>query len=389
MIEFEQLGEIPLIDTHVHRFLPSREGDFSAIAGGYIPGPGQQEFGRQTLLYGMIMEALRKKFGFAQTASWEEVEAQRHKLYADNPQLYCHSLLDGQNIAMYCMEIGSPMGGPAYTEEEISLFHTLIPKEKCCDIVRIDRILDDIFPLYTNFDEFIIGYQEQLRKQIRDHRTVGLKSCCAYNGGLNLGIYEKDEARKAFDSLKLHEENFSARKVLYEFMLMESTDAAVENHLPIQIHTGAGGGRWLDFKTQDPVNLIDYLKDPRIQNRAKIVLLHGGHPYEENAAYITAQFSNVYTDFSGTFYLCSAKGLERMAALLERTPLNKIMYGSDGVGYPELSWFAHDWFRSQLSKLLNRLTKDGYITEQRAWQLAHMIMHENAKSCYTNLCNYL
>lgn len=95
-----------------------------------------------------------------------------------------------------------------------------------------------------------------------------------------------------------------------------------------------------------------------------------GIPHEEDTSYLTAQFANVYTDFSGAFYLSSLKGVERMAALLERAPLDKVMYGSDGVMFPEISWFAHGRFRVQLTRLLNRMIEEGCLTEPRARQVA-------------------
>lgn len=140
---------------------------------------------------------------------------------------------------------------------------------------------------------------------------------------------------------------------------MESLQAAEEKDLPVQFHTGHGGGSWIDFPTMNPLCLVELLKDRRVMNRVRIVLLHGGHPHEEDTSYLTAQFANVYTDFSGAFYLSSLKGVERMAALLERAPLDKVMYGSDGVMFPEISWFAHGRFRVQLTRLLNRMIEEG------------------------------
>lgn len=74
-----------------------------------------------------------------------------------------------------------------------------------------------------------------------------------------------------------------------------------------------------------------------------------------------------------------------MAALLERAPLDKVMYGSDGVMFPEISWFAHGRFRVQLTRLLNRMIEEGCLTEPRARQVARMICFDNALDCYPAL----
>lgn len=381
----QELYQIPLIDTHVHRVHPDRAPQWGNLGGGYIQGPGQEAFGRQTILYGMVMEALRQKFEMDENASMEQIEQERFRRYQEDPQKYYTWLLSDCNVAMHCLEIGSPIGGPAYSEKEKNYFNASIPPEKRANIVRLDRILDDLLSQDQNFSTLCSRYQEELCNQISEEQAIGLKSCMAYNGGLDIWLPEKSEAEKAYERIREGQAGPGDEKCLRSFMLLESMDIAAEKDLPVQFHTGAGGGSWIDFKTLDPIHMVDFLWDKRVFNRVRIVLLHGGHPHEENTSYLTAQFSNVYSDFSGTFYLCSLKGVERMAALLERAPLNKIMYGSDGVMFPEVSWFAHHHFRKQLARLLEGLTQDGYLTKARAREVAEQFCYRNALDCYTEL----
>lgn len=384
-MDAQALYEIPLIDTHVHRVHPDRAPDWSSLGGGYIPGPGQEHFGRQTILYGMVMEQLRKTFAMPEDSSLEQIEQERFRRYNADPQGYYAWLLSDCNVAMHCLEIGSPIGGAAYSEEEKAYFNASIPEEKRSNIVRFDRIVDTLLPEKRSFPDFCRTYFDTLASQIRQERAVGLKSCIAYNGGLDIWLTGKEEAEAAYERIRRGQGTPPDEKALRCYMLLESMDLAAQTGLPVQFHTGAGGGSWIDFKTMDPIHMIDFLQDPRVKNRVKVVLLHGGHPHEENTSYLTAQFANVYSDFSGTFYLCSLKGVERMAALLERAPLNKILYGSDGVMFPEVSWFAHHQFRRQLARLLNGLTAEGYLTESRAWEAARMFCYDNALNCYTAL----
>lgn len=381
----EELYQIPLIDTHVHRVHPNRAPQWGSLGGGYIPGPGQEAFGRQTFLYGMVMERLREKFSMPADAPLEAVEQERHRRYVEDPQCYYRELLSDCNVAMHCLEIGSPIGAPAYTEEEKAYFNASIPEEKRANIVRFDRIIDELLPQKQSFEAFCRSYQETLHHQIETERAVGLKSCAAYNGGLDIWLTEKAEAERAYEKLRLGTGTPGDQKALRCWLLLESMDTAAEKNLPVQFHTGAGGGSWIDFRTLDPIHMIDFLQDKRVKNRVKVVLLHGGHPHEENTSYLTAQFANVYSDFSGTFYLCSLKGVERMAALLERAPLNKIMYGSDGVMFPEVSWFAHHQFRRQLKRLLDALVAEDILTERRAKEVAKLFCYDNAVNCYTAL----
>lgn len=384
-MEVQELYQIPLIDTHVHRVHPDRAPDWSCLGGGYIPGPGQEEFGRQTILYGMIIERLRKTFDMPEASAVEEIERERFHRYNTDPQGYYAELLSDCNVAMHCLEIGSPIGAPAYSEEEKAYFNASIPEEKRANIVRFDRILDELLPERRSFAEFVQIYFDTLYRQVEQEKAVGLKSCIAYNGGLDIWLTGKADAEKAYERIRCGEGTPSDQKALRCYLLLESMTVAEEKRLPVQFHTGEGGGSWIDFKTMDPICMTDFLLDPRVKNRVKVVLLHGGHPHEENASYLAAQFANVYTDISGTSYLCSLKGVERMAALIERAPLSKIMYGSDGVMFPEVSWFAHHQFRRQLARLLSWMTEEEYLPRSRAWETANRFCYQNALDCYTAL----
>lgn len=241
-------------------------------------------------------------------------------------------------------------------------------------------------PEGETFEQYTRRFLAELDREIRDQKAVGLKSCAAYSeGGLDVRPVEGGEAGQAYDRLRAGSARAGDERILRSWLLMESLQAAEEKDLPVQFHTGHGGGSWIDFPTMNPLCLVELLKDRRVMNRVRIVLLHGGHPHEEDTSYLTAQFANVYTDFSGAFYLSSLKGVERMAALLERAPLDKVMYGSDGVMFPEISWFAHGRFRVQLTRLLNRMIEEGCLTEPRARQVARMICFDNALDCYPAL----
>lgn len=382
---YELLKNIPLIDTHVHRTHPDREPEFGQIAGGYIPGPRQEWHSRQTLLYSMVMQALREHYGMSPDSSNEEVEAERHRRFRADPQGYYTDLLKDRNVKMYCLEIGSPLRNKAFTPEEIAYFNASIPEENRCHIVRIERLVDDLLAQDLSFKEFIREFDIQIDAQIAAENAVGLKSSVAYYGGLNIKIVSEVEAAQAFDRLRADRSDRASEKIFYNFTLFLAVEAAVRNDIPIQIHTGAGGGGFLDFTSFNPVGMTDFLRDKRVLNRCKIVLLHGGHPHEEDTSFLTAQYSNVYTDFSGTFFLDSLQGINRMRALMERTPMSKLMYGSDGVSFPEVSWFAPEYFRKQFGRVLNQLIEEGYMNKKRALEVANMVFYENALDCYSKL----
>lgn len=278
MIRLEEIEKIPLIDTHMHRVHPARAPEWGSLGGGYIPGPGQERHGRQTVLYGMILEKLRQRFGMAEDASPEEVERERFLRYGKDPKGYYADLIGECNVAMHCVETGSPIGGPLYSQEEKAFFGASIPEEKQANIVRIDRVIDGLTPEGETFEQYTRRFLAELDREIRDQKAVGLKSCAAYSeGGLDVRPVEGGEAGQAYDRLRAGSARAGDERILRSWLLMESLQAAEEKDLPVQFHTGHGGGSWIDFPTMNPLCLVELLKDRRVMNRVRIVLLHGGH----------------------------------------------------------------------------------------------------------------
>ena len=150
----------------------------------------------------------------------------------------------------------------------------------------------------------------------------------------------------------------------------------------MQVHTGTGASDLLNMEAMNPVCLYDLFTDPRYLNKVKIVLLHGGYPYIEETGYLVAQFSHLYTDLSGTISFSSVGGAEIMRKMFERAPLNKVSYGSDSGGFPELAWFGSLHFKDQLNRVLGQLMDEGAIHENQAYEIAHKVLYDNALELY-------
>ena len=114
-------------------------------------------------------------------------------------------------------------------------------------------------------------------------------------------------------------------------------------------------------------------------------MLHAGHPYEEETGFLVSQYPNVYTDLSQTFLFSSLMAREKIRALFEYAPLDKIMYGSDGVLFPEMYWYAPRRFRELLAGVLSGLREERLMSAGRARDVAKAIMYDNALECYTKL----
>lgn len=383
-MEEAYLAKIGLIDTHAHRIHPDRAPDLSQV-NCYAPGKGQEKHARETILYHTMIERLRTYLDMPVSASAAEIEAERERRYREDPKGFFAAMVQNSNVDMYCMEIGSPLFGALYTEEEIAYFNASIPEEKQCHIVRIERLIDELLPEKLPFSEFLQKYDREFAAQVSDRKTVGIKSCAAYYGGLDIDFYTEKQAAEAYEKMRCQTAGPEERKVLYQFFLMHGTDFAAKYDLPIQIHTGQGAGQYVDYRTMNPIYMTRFLMDSRVRDRIKIVLLHGGHPYEEDTGNLALQFGNVYSDFSGVVWFGTVNGAARLRALLERAPLDKIMYGSDATMLPELYWYSPHHFRSLLKNLLNDFVEEHYMTDARAHDVAKMILRENALNCYEKI----
>ena len=97
---------------------------------------------------------------------------------------------------------------------------------------------------------------------------------------------------------------------------------------------------------------------------------------------------NVYADFSEQTWLISTRALSQVIRdFLEWYP-EKIMFGTDLYpNTPEIDWESIGWqtshsAREALAIALTGMMQDGEITRERALEIAHMVLHDNAAKLY-------
>jgi hypothetical protein len=157
--------------------------------------------------------------------------------------------------------------------------------------------------------------------------------------------------------------------------------------LPVHIHTGGGCGTYFMLMGSNPALLESVLNDSSLR-KTKFVLLHGGAgPFTKYVNYLLMK-PNVYTDFSEQTWLISTRSLsENIRDLLEWYP-EKAMFGTDLYpNTPEINWEEIGWqtthsAREALAIALTGMMQDSEITRERALELAHMVLHDNAAKLY-------
>jgi uncharacterized protein len=157
--------------------------------------------------------------------------------------------------------------------------------------------------------------------------------------------------------------------------------------LPVHIHTGGGCGTYFMLMGSNPALMESVLNDPSLR-KTNFVLIHAGAgPYGKYMDYLLMK-PNVYTDFSEQTWLISTRRLsENIRDLLEWYP-EKVMFGTDlYANTPEISWEEIGWQTTQsareaLAIALTGMMQDGEISRERAVELAHMALHDNAAKLY-------
>jgi predicted TIM-barrel fold metal-dependent hydrolase len=156
--------------------------------------------------------------------------------------------------------------------------------------------------------------------------------------------------------------------------------------MAVHLHTMAGAGSYFDIAGANPLNLESLYNDPALR-KTNIVMVHGGWPFtrEINAM---LQKPNAYLDFSSQSLLLSPATLAGiMREWLEHVP-EKVMFATDAYpysaefGWEEGAWVGANRGREALGRALTAMLRDGEITHQRAVELAHMVLRDNAKKLY-------
>ncbi len=157
--------------------------------------------------------------------------------------------------------------------------------------------------------------------------------------------------------------------------------------LPVHIHTGGGCGSYFMLMGSNPALLESVLNDAALR-KTNFVLVHAGAvAFNKYANYLLMK-PNVYADFSEQTWLISTRKLsENIRDLLEWYP-EKVMLGTDlypntpDINWEEIGWQTMQSGREALAIALTGMIQDGEITHERALELAHMVLHDNAAKLY-------
>ena len=175
-------------------------------------------------------------------------------------------------------------------------------------------------------------------------------------------------------------------RLFQDYIFRVIVDQAGKLKLPVHFHSAVGIGDYFSLRQGHVLNLENVLRDPRYKN-VTFVLLHGGWPYEREAALLTA-VKNVYLDTSFQSELLYPSQFKAVLKQLLTLYPDKMMYGSDAfpfndaLGAEESFWIAAHTTRVALAGALAELVSERAISEDKAVELAHLYLHDNAAKLY-------
>jgi len=234
------------------------------------------------------------------------------------------------------------------------------------------------------------GYVEFVRTTMADnqkHGGVAIKFEAAYFRSLYFSDPSRETAEVVYNKYRTGGVPTSEEyRIFQDYIFRRIVDESGKLHLPMHFHSAIGIGDYFSLHNGNVLNLENVLRDARYKNTT-FVLVHGGWPYEREAALLTA-VKNVYLDTSfQTEMLYPSQFKEVVKQLLTLFP-DKMMYGSDAfpfndaLGAEESMWLAARTTRTGLAAALSELVEEGALSEAKALELARNYLHDNAAHLY-------
>jgi len=238
----------------------------------------------------------------------------------------------------------------------------------------------------------LAGYEAFVRTTMADNQKRG-GVAMKYEAAYFRSLYFSDPPREKAEAIyaKYHAGGVPSAeeyRIFQDYIFRVMVDQAGKLKLPLHFHTAVGIGDYFSLHQGHVLNLENVLRDPRYKNTT-FVLVHGGWPYEKEAALLTA-VKNVYLDTSfQSELLYPSQFKDVLKQLLTLFP-DKMMYGSDAfpfndaLGAEESFWLAAHTTRTALAAALAELVGERAITQNKALELARLYQHDKAAKLYSS-----
>jgi hypothetical protein len=374
------LSQIPIVDAHNHPFDPVKEDDDFRVYFNMSLWRPPAEAINDTILNHKMMRELGKTIGAPQGADQEQIADFRNKVYKKDPKAYIQKLFGQTGINAMLVDTGFPHEEFTGYSVDLKVFSDLVGC-KTYPIFRYDTSVFKVFKqMPATFEEAIDIVQKDIEKAINVDKVIALKSIIAYETGLEVIKRTEKEASDAYERFKQNK-NKADEKIIRDFFCVFGLLKAKAADLPVQFHTGLGSAPALDLRVANPILMQYLLADDEIKN-IKVVITHSGYPFTVETGYMVSIFPNLFCDITAINPYFGVAGKKAIHELLEFAPVNRIMFGTDGVIIPETYWMGYTQGIKILGQALDELVKDDWITPGEAMEFAEKILYKNAVNIY-------
>ena len=164
------------------------------------------------------------------------------------------------------------------------------------------------------------------------HGGVAIKFEAAYFRTLYFRDPPRDQAEALYNKYRAGgvptDEEY---RTFQDYIFRVMVDQAGKLHLPMHFHTCVGIGDYFSLRNGNVLNKENVLRDSRYKN-VTFVLVHGGWPYEREAALLTA-VKNVYLDTSFQSEMLYPSQFKMVLKQLLTIYPDKLMFGSDAFPF--------------------------------------------------------
>ncbi|MHC4203873.1 MAG: amidohydrolase family protein [Planctomycetota bacterium] len=213
--------------------------------------------------------------------------------------------------------------------------------------------------------------------------AVAVKSQNAYSRDIDYNNVSAEQAEPVFKKRISGESlNSKQRKLLEDHLFWYSVKAATKANLSVKLHTGYYAG-------QNGMPLSRLINNPdsaarlcRTSPETKFVFMHICYPYYEEILSVAKHYTNAYIDMCWSWIINPIAAKDFLKKYLVTAPANKILtFGGDYI--PVEPVLGHAVVaRRGIALALSELVEEGWLSLDRADELADMIMHENARKIF-------
>jgi len=234
----------------------------------------------------------------------------------------------------------------------------------------------NVFELYDESFESLEGFLDFVQIKIKEKISQGcvaLKIPIAYDRDLDFKNTSSRKASRVFMQSENHPDDIVN---FQDYLAFQVCEIASSLDIPVQIHTGMGC-----MNKTAPRYLLKLIEE---NPKTQFVLFHAGFPWTEDIIGMMHLFPNVYADLCWLPLLSPTEAKNTLHQLIEIGTSDKITWGGDAWTSEE-SCGARLAIDDVLHLVLSEKIDSGYLSTFGAEEIVDNILHNNAKSLYSNL----